>query len=307
MEVDIFKQVLKNYKNNFNMLGDKKFHFASRLFLWSDDKFAKNELLKLKAEYIGINEEEYSEKIRHILDEDSCYENILFKTERKKIFARYPLLKKYNKILFKNLFCENIYGIDLRKVIASCIKKEEFLELRDALWNDKVAVAALSTHAVNYFYTLDYYLNEEESFIDPEYLVDIAEKEAIFKNAKTLILRVYLLTHCIIGESAFYSRRIERNKNAYEKIFSILEGIVGENYENITLDNKVEFLVCAKLCKRKSYLEDKILFDIKNSFDFDRKYFIENGKVKDDDAFRKGEHRNVLALMAFYLEEKLDK
>lgn len=305
--MDIFKKVEKNYKDNFDKLEDKRFHFASRLFLWNDDKFARNKLLELKPEYIGTNEKEYSEKIREILKEDSNNEDILFKNERDEFFIKYPLLKKYNKILFKNLFCETVYGVQLRDTIEKQIKKEDLIKLRDDLWVDKRAIAALSTQAINYFYGLDYYLKEKNTFIDPEYFMDIAEGEDIFNNKNTSVLRVYLLTHCIIGESAFYARYVERNKKSYTKMLLRVESIINEDYENVSLDNKVEFLVCTKLCKKNSYLREKILSDIRKAFDFDRNYFAECGKSKNDAAFKKGEHRNVLALMAFYLNDKLEK
>lgn len=304
MDTQIFREVEENYKNNFEKLVDKRFHFAARLFLWSGDDFAKNKLVELKAEYIGVSENEYREKITAILNEEVNVESILFKNVRGEFFIKYPLLKKYNKILFRNLFCETIYGIDLRGIISEQIKKEDFIAMQSALLNDKAAVAALSTHAVNYFYVLDYYLNGEGSFFDPKFFLDIVNNEKIFKSKETSVLKVYLLTHCIIGESAFYSRGIHRNAKIYDKIFTELELIVDNNYENISLDNKVEFLVCAKICKKTSNLEEKILKDVIFSFDIEKKYFAENKKKNIRDAFRKGEHRNVLALMAFYLEKK---
>ncbi|NTW26740.1 MAG: hypothetical protein HGA36_00190 [Candidatus Moranbacteria bacterium] len=295
--IDILREVETNYKDNFERLEDKKFHFAARLFLWFGDEFAKNKLAELQAEYIGKNEQEYSEKITEILKEDSSNEGLLFKNERAKFFNKYPLLKRYNKILFRNLFCQIIYGINLKPVISKQINKEDLIDLKNALLHDSEAIATLSTHAINYFYTLDYYLNEEESFLDPALFLDIV------KNKKNSILKVYLLTHCIIGESAFYSRAIKRNLAVYDKMFIELETIIANDYAEISLDNKVEFLVCAKLCQKKSILKEKILLDTVLSFDSNNKCFIENSGKKLKDTFRKGEHRNVLALMAFYSEK----
>jgi hypothetical protein len=300
----IFERVEKNYKDNFEKLGDRRFHFASRIFLWSRDEFAKNKLAQLKAGYIGTNEGEYAEKIKNILSEDFSSKNLLFKRQREVFFAKYPALRKYNKVLFRNLFCETIYGLSLREIIGRQIKKEELIELRNDLWNDREAIAALSTHAINYFYVLDYYLNEEETFFDPAVFLELVETENIFKDKNTAALKVYLLTHCIIGESAFYARNIERHKKSYEKIFLKLEKIIEENYTDVSLDNKVEFLVCAKLCGKSSFMEEKILEDTEESFNVEGNYFTENGKIKSGDSFRSGEHRSVLALLAFYLKDK---
>jgi len=300
----IFEKVEKNYKDNFEELGDKRFHFASRLLLWADDGFAKNKLAELKAEYIGTNDDEYSEKIKNILEEDFDSKNLLFRKEWEIFYVKYPTLRKYNKVLFRNLFCSTVYGLDLREIIGKQIKKEELIKLRDDLFADKAAIAALSTHAINYFYTLDYYLNEEESFFDTGIFLKLIETEEIFRDKNTAALRVYLLTHCIIGESAFYARKIARNVETYEKMLVALEKIINDDYAEVSLDNKVEFLVCARLCGKSSNLETKILADTMESFDAKRSYFVENGKIKNKDSFKSGEHRNVLALMAFCLKEK---
>jgi hypothetical protein len=34
----------ENYKDNFEKLEDKRFHFASRLFLWENDEFSKEKI-----------------------------------------------------------------------------------------------------------------------------------------------------------------------------------------------------------------------------------------------------------------------
>lgn len=80
--MEIFEKVEKNYKDSFEKLDDKRFHFASRLFLWAGDEFARNKLSELKAGYIGTNEVEYAEKIKKILKEDFDDKNLLFKKER---------------------------------------------------------------------------------------------------------------------------------------------------------------------------------------------------------------------------------
>lgn len=301
--MNIFNSVEKNYKENFENLKDKRFHFASRLFLWASDEFSKEKLALLKNEYIGRDEAEYFNTIKEILNSKDEIENVLYKNERKKFFIKYPFLKRYNKILFKNLFCKTIYNIDIKTAIQKQIKLSDFLKLRDELLLDIDAIGALSTHAINYLYALDFYLKKDAN-INPECFIDIVKKATIFKDKKTASLRVYLLTHCIIGESAFYSRPIMRNKKIYCDMILIIEKIINDEYMDVTLDNKVEFLVCVKLCEMKTYLEDRILADLMDSFDDKCALFLENKNKKTANAFRKGEHRNVLALMAFHFKEK---
>lgn len=303
MKANIFAKVEKNYKNNFDKLEDKCFHFVSRLFLWAEDEFSSRKLAELKVKYIGKNKNEYAERIKNILLENVKEQGFLFKQEREKYFAKYPLLKKYNKILFKNLFCENLYGVDLRGVIGEQIKKEQFLALRVELWKDRAAIAALATHAINYFYTLDYFLQEEKTFLDPSFFLAIVENENLYKGEDAASLQIYLLTHCIIGESAFYARPIKRQKKVYKQILLKAEQLVAENYEQLSLDSKVEFLVCAELCEQNSFLSEKILGELENSFDCENNYFIEKEKIKNKVTFRTSEHRNVLALMAFHFKK----
>ncbi|MEI8343935.1 MAG: hypothetical protein WCF93_03240 [Candidatus Moraniibacteriota bacterium] len=300
---DIFARVAENYKTNFDKLEERRFHFASRLFLWSGDEFSKQKLAELKAEYIGQAKSEHAEKIKSLLAENSNGKDFLFKKEREKFFAKYPLLKKYNKLLFKNIVCKTIYGLDLRTTIKKYVTMEEFLALGKSLLRDREAIAVLSTAAVNYFYALDFFLGGQESILDPNFFLEIAEDNKFYQEKDVAVLRVYLLTHCIIGESAFYARPIERHREVYEKMLVKLEEIIKENYEKISLDSKVEFLVCAQLCEHASFLKEKILGELKASFDSKGNYFIEKGKIKNEATFRTSEHRNVLALMAFHFKK----
>jgi hypothetical protein len=299
--MDIFAQVEKKYKDDFEKLMERRFHFASRLYLWTNDEFSKNKLQDLKSEYIGTKSEEYDQIIETILRKNSSSENSLFYSEREEFFLKYPLLKKYNKILFKNLFCQTIYGFSLQENIEKYVSREDFIQLRKDLYDDGVAIAALSTYAINYFYALDFYLQEEIFYGNPNYFLDIVENEKIFLSPKTISLKIYLLTHAIIGESAFYAKGITRNVPLYEQMLAKIEEIIESEYENISLDSKVEFLVCVRICQKSTYLFDKILAELIESFDGERCYFSENGKFEKGDSFKRGEHRNVLALMAYHL------
>lgn len=304
---NLLSAVEQQYKRHFYELDDRKFHLASRLFLWTRDSFAKGKLEELKKEYIGGNEDEYDQKIKEILRDAECSKKMLFRKIREPLFLKYPLLKTYNKVLFRNLFCKTLYGIELRDIIEKNIPTKNFLELKNLLENDPHAIAAFSTHAVNYFYTLDFYLDSPKDFISPEFFLKIAKEDKLFANNEFLSLKLYLLTHCIIGESAFYSREIKKGQDVYRDMLAILEDEISRNYEKISLDNKLEFLVCANMCKTPTNLFECISREVAVSFDGDKGCLVdsENAYSGRKNDLILAEHRNMLALMALFFDRKI--
>lgn len=298
-----FNIVRKNYDDNINFLNDKKFHYLSRMWLWTQEKRYLNAINRLKKEYIGTNAGEIEAKIQKILaNESEPSVTDKMKKEREEFYVKYPNLKKYNSLLFKWLFAKNIYGEDIKPLISKYIKEEEFVALKQKLLNDKRAILILSTHAINYLYNLRDYLGRENdcSFFSAQDLYNLA-KEGYQKQGNTL-LELYFYTHCIIGESRFYYRKVKSSLSVYKKMLERCEQIIAKDFFNVALDNKAEFLVACRLTGYASLLEDQIqseaeqslspignfLVDTKNSFSVKGK---KNG-------FMKSEHRNVLYLMS---------
>jgi len=180
------------------------------------------------------------------------------------------------------------------------------LSLNKKLSADKGAIAILSTHAINYFYLLQYYLDRERKEIkvtDPELYFNIAAKAYTGKLKNHLDLKIYLLTHCVIGESYFYSRPIMHNKDIYLKMIKLLESLIWKNYFSVSLDNKFEFLVCAELCQYNSDLKQMIFSEAERSLSNVGNFLID--KINDigkeniaKNGFISAEHRNVLFIMA---------
>lgn len=292
------------YRQNFSYLYDKQFHFASRMHLWCNDKRAKKELNGLKIDYLKSP----SQKIRKILSEKNVNsgKNLLNKELREKYLKKYPDLLVYNKTLFLNLFANTLFECDLKKIIGNIVPQEKFLVLYKKLSADKKAVAALSTHAINYFYLLQYYLDREKKKINitnPKSYFSIAVNSFSGNFKKHLDLRVYLLTHCIIGETYFYSRPINDDKSVYAGMIKFLEKLISENYFNISLDNKLEFLVCAELCQYNSRLRKMISAEAERSLSNIGNFLIDNindvsKKNISKNCFISAEHRNVLYIMA---------
>lgn len=306
--------IVKNYYNDFSpFLNHKKFHYFSKIFLWSQDKKALQNLNAIKNNYIGKNREETVKKLNQIL-KDSPLPLSSYPLEGKAKLRypyskKYPRLKKYLSLLLKNIFANTIYQQDLRPIIIDLVSDQDFLNLYHQLIKDEKAIQAFSTSAINYFYSLRYYLRKTDykPDFDPQRFLKIAKQIDHQKNRTKLALKIYLLTHCIIGESYFYSRAIIDKKETYLQIIKELEKLIKENFLNISLDNKLEFLVCANILNYDSILKKPINKEAEKSLsnlgnflvDQHNTYTKELGtKIKNN--FIKAEHRNVLYLISDY-------
>ena len=294
---DLYLKVEKWHKNNFDLLGDKKFHFASRLYLWRNDAFAKERLAKLKKEYVGIDKNAQEMKLRSFLN-NKKREPAQTKIQkiRRPYHEKYPQLMSFDKILFRNLFCLTVYGIDLKDAIHNIGIKEDIIALRRTLLDDKEAIKALSTMAVNFFYTSQFILGNR--FAEPEFFLELLLDD--WKRGKEYLhLRLYLATHAIIGESKFYAEPIVYKKEVYVEIAKFAEKLIADNFDNISLDIKFEFLVCAKMMDFSSVLEGEIRKEAGKSLSQEGLFFVDryNSNKGIAESFEKSEHRNVLAIM----------
>jgi RimK family alpha-L-glutamate ligase len=292
--------VSEEYQSQIHMLGDKKFHFLSRLYLWSGNgKFIKN-LDELRAKYIGSTEDGYRERLKEIfLHVPEHGGRMVAKEARQTYFKKYPTLEPSLGLLFKNLFVREIYGVDLHKYIRELVSDKDLLNLKMAIESDADALRILSTHAINFLYMLDDYLGTDKSKTDPEKYLQIGTSYPDGQSE----LQIYFFTHCIIGASRFYSTEIKPAESAvYLKMLRAIEDIIENNFQTISLDNKFEFLVCAKICGHKSALEEKILSEADQSLAPDGNFLIDihNAKASPDERndFISSEHRNVLYIMS---------
>lgn len=291
--------VKEYFDKNYEYLSDQKFHYASRMYLWTKDDFYRRKLANLKKTAIGNSANEQSVLLKKILKLKPACNDFVAEKLRKKYFKKYPHLFAYNSLLFKSLFAETLYGENLRPIIKNMVSDNDFLSLKEKLEEDEAAVAGLSTFAVNYFYLLSHYLGKSE-IANPRFFLKIFNK----KNNELQSypnLKAYLLTHCIIGESAFYSQKISRLKKIYLEMVKDLELIIKENYFEMPLDIKFEFLVCCRLCNYQSEIESVILGEAARSLADNGNFLI--SRLNDSIGFfthniLSAEHRNVLFLMA---------
>jgi len=289
------------YRENLAHLQDRKFHFSSRMFLWNNDPFYKQQLRKLKKDYIGTAKLEYREKINELFHANSNLSGMMFLQRRKEFFEKYPNIFNYNKLLFRYLFSKSIYQLDLREIISEKLSDQEIVTLRQELLSDSQAIASLSTHAINFLYLSNLYLNQSTAKDDLLRFLAISRESSRKTNATDLSLRIYLLTHCIIGESAFYSRPITTNLETYRLFLQELEEIISKNYTAISLDAKFEFLVCCKICNYLSNIERLIQTEAQKSLSPQGIFFVDTLNTHaniNQNGLSCAEHRNVLAIMS---------
>lgn len=303
--------VKEYYINALDTIGSKATHFAQRCWLWSNDEWARTYLDNTLESYIGTTPEAQAKRLKQIFNRRSEVKTSKRIEQRGGFYEVYPMLRKYNALLFKVLFAETIHGIDLRPVVSELMSDEAINELFHKLWRDKRAVAFLSTQAINFFYLVQYYYRNNERAraalpFDPSQLIELCHDfdthlgEHTMDLSSRLSLEIYLLTHMVIGQSNFYARKVHdtNHRQAVEKT----EAIIRDNYFNLTLDAKFEFLVAAALVGYQSDLKPIIMSEADASL-APIGNFVVDIHNEGNDRLRKmtlaqSEHRNVLYLMA---------
>ena len=112
------------------------------------------------------------------------------------------------------------------------------------------------------------------------------------------ILNVYLLTHCIIAETLFYSRSIPEDKwEYYSKVASMLEHLCTTHWDTMTIDSKLEVALCLQLVgHRDSGIIERAVTDAEDGYDTSEG-FIKDPTVPHKNDLEWAEHRNVLYLL----------
>jgi hypothetical protein len=76
------------------------------------------------------------------------------------MLEKYRLSIFYTELLFYYRYAWYIYGIDKEDLVKSIVSAEQLMSYAQQLFADELAVATLSTYAVNFFYALDFYLTK---------------------------------------------------------------------------------------------------------------------------------------------------
>ena len=303
-----YNLVKKYYKDNYPYLLDKKFHYVSRIFLWSNKRQFISWMNDLKTEYYGRNREDAINKIKKKIKWKSDFSRINFSKIRKPLLRKYENLSSYSKVLFFFLFSKTLYNQDLKEDVLKIIDKKELIKISKELHKNPEDIFILATHATNFLYILEELLDKKVT--KPRFYLKILKKYAgkSLEKEANLTFAIYFATHCIIGESRFYSRKVTKNKRIYIKMLKYVEEIIANNFFKIKLDCKLEFIVCCRILGIDTYLEKVIKNEADNSVSSMGNFLIDkfnlNNESEKNLSLRDSEHRNVLYLMAFSNYEK---
>ena len=298
--------VKRYYTEHIEKLANKRLHFCTRMFLWTKDRKYLKYLKELKGRYYGKNKKDLEKIIEKILADKEIYQKRIYnkKDFRAKSAKKYPLLGAYSELLFRNLMSKNIFGEDLRPAISKLVEDEELLKIRDELLDNDQDVLNLSTFAINYLYFLEeYFAGEKKIKVNVKKILKLVQGDGFGvkeKNAMLIMNDIYLITHVIIGASKFYKNKITKRRKLYLKMFKVLERIVDDNYIKLSLDTKLELLICARLLSIESDLEDRINQEAELSLSPIGNFLIDVMNAKRGKSSKNwlgSEHRNVLYIM----------
>lgn len=293
------KLVEEYYKDFLGYLPlEKKFHYLSRHYLWFKDAWSKRELTKIKDRFLGRSDKEKEARLKELIEQAEEDLGVMAGKEssrRREAYAKYPRVAISNSLLFAWYWGKVIYGEDLRKMVERLVSRAEITKLREELIKDEAAIKDLSTGAVNFLYLASEYLGlAKPNLLWLAGLIKVSDEKNMVR------LSIYLLTHLIIDEALFYTREIE-NLNGCREVLQEVEELIEENYFRISLDMKVEFLVCCHLVKYETRLTRMIMEEARRSLSPLGNFLVDtlnDWRNRHTHKMAQAEHRNILYLMA---------
>lgn len=282
---------------------DKQFHFSSRLATWNNDVACTQIVSSMRDLFLPTNDPLHTlEALRDGKLIPLLPGNKDLLQLRETSNTKFPQLRSAARLLYWAALLDNTYTVDFRSAVTAIFPKHELAELYEALLTDHVAIGMLSTHAVNFLFLYKRYL-EQTNGPDPALFIDIANQNGLYDLADPLQLQLclYLLTHVIIADSQFYSVEPSvASRKTYHAILTRLDSIMAGRLRDITLDNKLEFLVCCKFTGFTTTLEMTILREAEQSVSTAGYYLIDAHTKRPSPytTFDKSEHRSVLYIMA---------
>jgi hypothetical protein len=270
-------QIEQYYFANFQILKPvKQFHLLSRLWLWRREQ-----------------------RYYVMLSNHQAYLSEQFLHYKQLLEANPENLRHWNACLFKILCAKTIFNQDWSNDLDQDNLKYARNLVAELLANPNNLLTG-STQAANFIYLLKnvYAIDHTLELLDE---LDALTQDTELNNKRILRLWIYLVTHCVIGESAFYSQKIKKELwPRYLRLIKKCEQVIGENLNLVSLDMKFEFLVCCRILDYVSGLSEIITSEASKSFAEQGQYLIDKYNDyanRDNQNINTSEHRNVLYLM----------
>lgn len=299
----LHENIKQFYYSHFEQLDiDKRFHFATRLAAWSGDTTAYEHLRAMKP--LFVPEPLSAAAIRDTLSAlvtNPPVANMNASSARKIYFEKYPSLRGIDFALFRVRHLQAVYGIDARDDLLQVVPLKELQALKATLLADHDAMRILSTYAINFLYLVERVLCEDQTSIDINALTELGAGYDL-SNRTHIQLYIYLYTHCIIGETNFYTKRIPNHlMSAYKTMVRLLEQTIQAQYDQINLDNKLEFLVCSRIVGYQTALFERVFEECARSVSEQGQFLVDRHNANAQSGkttLSASEHRNVLFIMS---------
>ena len=287
--------IFTTYKNNFDSLPPvKQFHFLSRVELFMPNMWSHKEIASLQEWFLGgFNKYAYAEKLKMLASHtpDPLHTNA--SELRMPLFVKYPWLYGYELQLFHVLHADTYYNHDLIPLLD---EPDDLVSNLEAIAQNPRELAVLSTYAVDVFYLYNRFVIKDDMALIPLEIIDAA-LDIPLDPAFKIQLNIYLLTHCIIGETIFYRREIpSKHSDYYHKLVQRLMEITSSNWDLLTIDNKLEVALCLNLTKTTSKIIQNALHEAEEHYD-QQLGFITDPKMPHKNTLEWAEHRNMLYLL----------
>jgi hypothetical protein len=301
---DLSNSILTYFQDNLQKLSpEKQFHFASRIYLWSRQPEMRSTLDKLRPWYTSADRP--MEALKNVVnqsEEKPDYGSNNAYYLRRPFFDRYPKLTEYTPALLKVTYMKTIYDIDSRDEFFSLFPANEIDQFSEQLYADDQALAMLSSQAINFLYLYEQLIKENPSIVEPQRFLSIGQSAYDLTDKTNLQLMIYLYTHCIIGATQFYYHAATSpHAGIYNVMLNELDKIIEERFDDINLDNKFEFLVCAKIIGYQASTVSRILAEAEQSVSTSGQFLIDkhnSNPQSNNQSFERSEHRNVLFIMS---------
>jgi hypothetical protein len=283
----------------------KQFHFASRLHAWAGDVRALKVLADRRDDIVPATTTDsslaalFSELITTPADSHPTMPAF---GVRKPYFDQFAPLFGLELTLLRLRHLAAVYGIDGRTALLTAMPADKLLALEQRLMADPAAYCALSTYAVNMGYLLHRLVLRDELTASPAWIYSLGDRYDT-ADPEQLRLLVYLYTHSIIAETTFYVRAVPSNLLPdYRRMLERLEALISANPANFTLDTRLEFLVCARICGYDTPLLQSTHDECTRSLSPTGTFIIDTHNRFAGDSSRStldaSEHRNVLFIMS---------
>lgn len=302
MVTNFIDEIREYFYANIDTLDvSKQFHFASRLAAWEGDVRAY-ELLKRTKSFLLPDETAATKKVilKELLERTQTGKRNAHEL-RLPFFAKYPDLYGLELATFRVRHLKYIYGIDLTDDLFALYPKARIDVLKEQLLNDREGIKYLSTFAINFLYLTDIVLHNTKPHFDIQPLYELGLTYNL-QDIDQIQLLLYLYTHCIISETNFYLAAVHENTlPTYTRMLAYAETVIRDNFARISLDNKLEFLVAARICGYITDIDGVIYDECRHSLSPEGTFIIDrhNLNIRPElQSFKKAEHRNTLLIMS---------